>query len=62
MNWQTVILDLKRSGLNALEIAAHVQCSNSYIGYLLHGKRKEPTWDLGERLLALLRKRRRYIK
>ena len=57
MNWPSIIQDLIDSGLTQAQIAELALTGQSHISGLLRGERKQPGWALGDRLLALHRKR-----
>lgn len=54
MNWQTLIQTLLSRGYTQKEIADAVQCQQSNVSALLHGKRgKRVTWEIGQALIKL---------
>lgn len=53
MNWTLLIRELQASGLTQQQIAALCDTGQSHISSLALGKRKCPSWTLGERLRAL---------
>lgn len=48
-----IIKDLQNAGWQNKEIAEKVGCSDVYISQLAKGKRQQPTYDLGRRLVTL---------
>lgn len=53
MNWTLLIRELQASGITQQQIAALCNTGQSHISCLALGKRKCPSWTLGERLRAL---------
>lgn len=54
MNWKTVIEQAMRTqGLTQQQLAERVGCSQALINAFLHGKRKEPRYSLGLKLVEL---------
>ena len=58
MNWQKIIIDLCDSGLTQQEIAAKAGCAQTTVSELASGKTADPRFSLGQRLLAIARKRK----
>ncbi|WP_315384729.1 helix-turn-helix transcriptional regulator [Microvirgula aerodenitrificans] len=56
MDWQKIIRDLIEHGLTQNEISAAADISQSHISAILNGKRLQPSWAIGERLIRLHRK------
>lgn len=57
--WQNVVATLKDLGYTQKRIADAVGCDQSHISDLRTGKRSEPRYSLGEKLLALLEEAKR---
>lgn len=55
MDWKYVIAEIQRlGGLTQPEIAEHVGCGQATISDLCNGATKQPRYQLGAELLALL--------
>ena len=48
-----IIKDLQNAGWQNIEIARKAGCSDVYISQLANGKRKQPSYDLGVKLVLL---------
>ena len=53
-NFRKVIKDLQRSGFTNALLAHECGCSQTYIGQLAKGHRKQPGYDIGRRMVELL--------
>lgn len=53
MNWTSIIQDLLLAGMTQAEIADSCDTVQGHISDLLRGKRKQPGWSLGNKLLSL---------
>ena len=53
MNWTSIIQDLLGAGMTQVEIANCCDTGQGHISDLMRGKRRQPGWDLGNRLLSL---------
>ena len=51
--WIPLLTDLKRAGLSDTEVARRVNSAQSTISRLRKGNIKNPTWALGQALIAL---------
>lgn len=57
MNWTSIIQALLDSGMTQSQIAEECDTGQSHISGLYRGDRKQPNWELGDRILALYQKR-----
>ncbi|SEN71573.1 helix-turn-helix domain-containing protein [Nitrosomonas marina] len=53
MDWKKIIKELMGAGLTQSQIASRCKTGQSNISGLLTGKRKSPSWMLGEHLRNL---------
>lgn len=56
MNWKTLIQQMLDSGKTQAWIATQCGTGQSHISQLYKGKRKQPNWELGNKLIRLNRK------
>ncbi len=62
MDWTKIIAEILASGLTQVEVAERCNTHQGYVSGLLRGKKRNPCWAIGDKLLALHRriiKRRR---
>jgi hypothetical protein len=59
MNWQKLIADLQARGLRQVDIASLCDCRQSTVSDLATGITKEPSFTLGQSLIALHKSRRK---
>jgi transcriptional regulator with XRE-family HTH domain len=62
MDAQVLISELLCYGLSQQEIAAHIGLDQSGVSRLLHGERSRVSYEVGERLLRLYRRKSRRVK
>jgi transcriptional regulator with XRE-family HTH domain len=63
MDWQKIILELRETGLKQVDITEQTGISKATLSELRHGKTKEPSWSIGDKLLQLHKSRwNRYIR
>jgi hypothetical protein len=53
MDWKKIVADLIDSGMKQVQIAEHLDVSQSSVSDLATGKTESPNFDLGARLLSL---------
>lgn len=53
MTWKTSIADLQSSGCTQVQIAQEIGCSQATVSELLAGKIKNPSFPVGQALLAM---------
>lgn len=54
MDWKTIVIEAKRNtGFTQHELARELGCSQSAICDLMHGRTREPRFNLGQQLLTL---------
>jgi transcriptional regulator with XRE-family HTH domain len=58
VNWQLLIADLQQRGLSQSQIASACNCGQATISELAKGKNDNPSFRLGQALIALQRRRR----
>ncbi|WP_112692644.1 helix-turn-helix transcriptional regulator [Microvirgula sp. AG722] len=56
MDWKQLIKDLVGRGLTQNEIGRAADVSQPYISDLLNGRRRQPSWEIGDKLLRLSRR------
>lgn len=59
MNWQQLISDLQARGWSQTQIAAHCECGQATISEIARGKNVNPSFKLGQALIALQKSRRK---
>jgi len=55
MDWQLIIADIQKRGLSQSQIASACHCGQATVSDLSSGKTKQPSFVLGQALLALLK-------
>jgi predicted XRE-type DNA-binding protein len=53
MDWQLIIADIQKRGLSQSQIASACHCGQATVSDLSNGKTKQPSFVLGQALLAL---------
>jgi predicted XRE-type DNA-binding protein len=59
MNWQSLIADLRARNFRQVDIAAICNCKQSTISDLATGETEQPSFALGQSLIALHKSRRK---
>lgn len=62
MDWQLLIADLQKRGLSQSQIATACNCGQATISDLANKPEREPSFKLGQALIALRKKRRPELK